>query len=169
MKNIYYYLGLIAFLLLLSSFNLAPLASYLVSFFLIILILNLVLLSLGRAFVFTLVILGLVWLFWRRGAMDRYEFFETQKEEKIKDAVMKKANAEREVGEADTFKDAEEDEENDELPKAGDKYMESAKAQKETFRLIDTIKQLEETLAMLSPTLKEGATIIEKFKKLNLN
>lgn len=167
MKNIYYYLGLIVFLLLLSSFNLAPLASYLISFFLLFLILNLVLLSLGRALVFTLVILGLVWLFWRRGAMDRYEFFETQKEEKIKDAVMKKANAE--IGETDTFKDTEEDEKNDELPKAGDKYMESAKAQKETFRLIDTIKQLEETLAMLSPTLKEGATIIEKFKKLNLN
>lgn len=50
----------------------------------------------------------------------------------------------------------------------GDEYVRAAKAQKETFRLINTIKQLDDTINGLAPTLKEGAKIIEKFKKLNL-
>ena len=47
-------------------------------------------------------------------------------------------------------------------------HMTPSKAQRETFRLINTIKQLDETVKGLAPTLKEGAGIIEKFKKLKL-
>lgn len=56
----------------------------------------------------------------------------------------------------------------DKTPNESNKYMESAKAQRETFRLINTIKQLDDTVKHLAPTLKQGANIIEKFKKLNL-
>lgn len=56
----------------------------------------------------------------------------------------------------------------DNIPTEGNKYIEASKAQRETFRLINTIKQLEETVSGLAPTLKQGADIIEKFKKLNL-
>lgn len=43
-----------------------------------------------------------------------------------------------------------------------------AKAQRETFRLIKTIEQLDDTMKSLAPTLKKGATLIDKFKKLNI-
>lgn len=64
----------------------------------------------------------------------------------------------------DEKKDGKKDENKDE----GDEYVRAARAQKETFRLINTIKQLDDTINGLAPTLKEGAKIIEKFKKLNL-
>lgn len=60
------------------------------------------------------------------------------------------------------------DDDDDKTPNESNKYMESAKAQRETFRLINTIKQLDDTVKNLAPTLKQGANIIEKFKKLNL-
>lgn len=47
-------------------------------------------------------------------------------------------------------------------------FIKSTKAQKETFRLINTIKQLNHTVNNLAPALKQGANIIDKFKKLNL-
>ena len=49
-----------------------------------------------------------------------------------------------------------------------DEYIRSTQAQKETYRLINTIKQLEDTLNGLAPTIKQGAKIIEQFKRLNL-
>jgi len=49
-----------------------------------------------------------------------------------------------------------------------DEYVRSTQAQKETFRLINTIKQLEDTLGGLAPTIKQGAKVIEQFKRLNL-
>ncbi len=62
-----------------------------------------------------------------------------------------------------------EDADKDKTPTITDnKYMESAKAQRETFRLINTIKQLDDTVKNLAPTLQQGANIIAKFKKLNL-
>lgn len=57
---------------------------------------------------------------------------------------------------------------NDDTPSDKNKYMESAKAQRETFRLINTIKQLDDTVKHLAPTLKQGADIIDRFKKLKL-
>ena len=51
------------------------------------------------------------------------------------------------------------------------KYMSKmtpAKAQRETFRLINTMKQLEDTLKGMEPVLKRGANVIDKMKKLNL-
>ena len=51
------------------------------------------------------------------------------------------------------------------------KYMSTmtpVKAQRETFRLINTMKQLEDTLKGMEPVLKRGANVIEKMKALNL-
>ena len=48
-----------------------------------------------------------------------------------------------------------------------DKYTPS-QAQRETFRLIDTVKQLDTTLKDMGPTLSEGKKIINMFQKLNL-
>jgi len=57
----------------------------------------------------------------------------------------------------------------DKTPTTNNDYMvKSAKAQRETHRLIDTIKQLQDTVENLTPALKQGASIIEQFKKLNL-
>jgi len=57
----------------------------------------------------------------------------------------------------------------DKVPTKDNEYMKkSAAAQRETFRLIDTIKQLQDTVENLTPALKQGAGIIEQFKKLNL-
>lgn len=47
-----------------------------------------------------------------------------------------------------------------------DKYITPVKAQRETFRLINTIKQLEETMKSMEPTLKQGANLMEKMKAL---
>jgi hypothetical protein len=44
-----------------------------------------------------------------------------------------------------------------------------ADAQKETYRMIDTVKQLKTTVETLAPTIKEGRKILEAFKKLDLN
>lgn len=44
-----------------------------------------------------------------------------------------------------------------------------ADAQKETYRMIDTVKQLKTTVESLAPTIKEGRKILEAFKKLDLN
>lgn len=49
------------------------------------------------------------------------------------------------------------------------KYMTASDAQKETFRLINTIKQLDDTVKNLTPTLKQGADIIDRFKKLGFH
>ena len=46
--------------------------------------------------------------------------------------------------------------------------MTPAKAQRETFRLIDTMKQLDDTMKSLAPTLKQCQGILERFKKLDL-
>jgi len=62
----------------------------------------------------------------------------------------------------------EESKEDDGIPDENNKYMQSTKAQKETFRLINTIQQLNDAVNQLAPTLQQGAGIIEKFKKLNL-
>ena len=44
----------------------------------------------------------------------------------------------------------------------------AAGAQRETFRLINTVNELDKTLKALSPTLNQGKNIIEMMKKLNL-
>ena len=44
-----------------------------------------------------------------------------------------------------------------------------ADAQKETYRMIDTVKQLKTTFESLAPTIKEGRKILEAFKKLDIN
>ena len=41
-------------------------------------------------------------------------------------------------------------------------------AQKETYRLIDTVKQLKDATESMAPILKEGKGIMEAFKKLNI-
>ena len=41
-------------------------------------------------------------------------------------------------------------------------------AQRESFRLIDTVKELDSTIKSLSPTLTQGKQIIDMMKKLNL-
>jgi hypothetical protein len=44
--------------------------------------------------------------------------------------------------------------------------MTPALAQRETFRLIETVKMLEDTMKDLAPTLKEGHKVMESFKKI---
>ncbi len=44
-----------------------------------------------------------------------------------------------------------------------------AVAQRETYRMIDTVKQLKTTVESLAPTIKEGRKILETFKKLDIN
>ena len=51
---------------------------------------------------------------------------------------------------------------------SGNTYMTSSDAQKETFRLINTVKELDKTLKAISPTLTQGKNIIDMMKKLNL-
>ena len=70
---------------------------------------------------------------------------------------------------------AEEESTGNKVPKKNDpsedNYMTNmtpAKAQRETFRLIDTMKQLDDTMKSLAPTLKQGQGILERFKKLDL-
>ena len=41
-------------------------------------------------------------------------------------------------------------------------------AQKETFKLIDTVKQLNHTIQALGPTLKEGKAILSSFESLKI-
>jgi hypothetical protein len=44
-----------------------------------------------------------------------------------------------------------------------------AEAQRETYRLIDTVKQLELTVKNLTPTLTEGKRVLDAFEKMNLD
>ncbi len=46
--------------------------------------------------------------------------------------------------------------------------MDHATAQKETFRLINSVKLLEKTIQDLSPTLKQGKNIIDALDKMKL-
>jgi hypothetical protein len=43
-----------------------------------------------------------------------------------------------------------------------------AEAQRETFRLIDTVKQLDDTIKALGPTLSQGQKIMNMFDKIKL-
>ena len=43
-----------------------------------------------------------------------------------------------------------------------------AEAQRETYRLIDTVKQLDSTLKALGPTLTQGKEIINMFDKIKM-
>ena len=56
-----------------------------------------------------------------------------------------------------------------ESPYADNKETDSytpAEAQRETFRLINTVKQLKETMDGMMPTMKAGASLIEMYKKM---
>ena len=107
-----------------------------------------------------------------------YENFENDKKEMKVDEIIKELSNISETMKKDDEteekkKEITEDDINildddDKTPTEDNEYMESAKAQRETFRLINTIKQLDDTVKTLAPTLKQGASIIEKFKKLNL-
>jgi hypothetical protein len=44
----------------------------------------------------------------------------------------------------------------------------ASSAQRESFRLINTVKELDSTIKSLSPTLNQGKQIIDMMKKLNL-
>jgi hypothetical protein len=44
-----------------------------------------------------------------------------------------------------------------------------AAAQRETYKLIDAVQQLQEVMTSLSPTLREGKKIIDMFDKMQLN
>ena len=46
--------------------------------------------------------------------------------------------------------------------------MTPAEAQRETFRLIDTVKQLDDTIKALGPTLSQGQKIMNMFDKIKL-
>ena len=50
----------------------------------------------------------------------------------------------------------------------GNDKLGASGAQRETFRLINTVNELDKTLKALSPTLNQGKNIIEMMKKLNL-
>ena len=54
--------------------------------------------------------------------------------------------------------------------KVGDskKIRTPAEAQRETYRLIDTVKQLDSTLKALGPTLTQGKEIINMFDKIKM-
>lgn len=44
-----------------------------------------------------------------------------------------------------------------------------AEAQRETYNLIDTVKQLELTVKNITPTLTEGKRVLEAFEKMDLD
>jgi hypothetical protein len=44
-----------------------------------------------------------------------------------------------------------------------------SEAQKRTFGLIDSIKQLEDTVKQLTPTLVEGKRVLDAFEKLDIH
>lgn len=48
------------------------------------------------------------------------------------------------------------------------KNLSPAEAQRETFHLIDTVKQLDETIKALGPTLTQGKQIMNMFDKIKL-
>lgn len=48
------------------------------------------------------------------------------------------------------------------------KNLTPAEAQRETFRLIDTVKQLDDTIKALGPTLTQGKQIMNMFDKIKL-
>jgi len=48
------------------------------------------------------------------------------------------------------------------------KNLSPAEAQRETFRLIDTVKQLDDTIKALGPTLSQGKQIMNMFDKIKL-
>lgn len=189
--NLLYYLVIIIILIILSTI----LNNYYINLFIYLIILtfifNLFAKNLATSFLIALfIVLFLTY------ANQTFEPFETSdnkdtgddKSKKLLDDIKKLAKISDttsddtefdNIGEKDQFEEDEEnDEKNDEKngekkeKKKGegedDEYTKATKAQKETFRLINTIKQLDDTINGLAPTLKEGAKIIEKFKKLNL-
>ena len=48
-------------------------------------------------------------------------------------------------------------------------FSELAKAQQETFTMIDSVKQLQDVMKSLTPTLREGKKVIEMMQQLNLH
>jgi molecular chaperone DnaK (HSP70) len=51
---------------------------------------------------------------------------------------------------------------------AENKNPTASEAQRETFRLIDTVKQLDDTIKSLGPTLTQGKEIMNMFDKIKL-
>tara|TARA_B110000971_G_C20005450_1_gene498906 strand:- start:1399 stop:1845 length:447 start_codon:yes stop_codon:yes gene_type:complete len=66
------------------------------------------------------------------------------------------------------LEDEKEDEKGLKSTSDGNAKLGASGAQRETFRLINTVNELDKTLKALSPTLNQGKNIIEMMKKLNL-
>lgn len=142
------------------------------SYLLLVIIIYLVKKNIYQSLFYSLIILIILNFF----IDERYEYFDTTKLDD-KSVNIPDDNADEKTDEKidddderDDFDEKDLDMFTDNVPKGKtkDKYTNMAKAQRETFHLINTIKQLDDTVKNLAPTLKQGADIIEKFKKLGL-
>jgi len=59
------------------------------------------------------------------------------------------------------------DDETEEKPKDGKKKS-PIQAQKETFQLVNALKELNRSIEQMEPTLKEGAKVLKMMEKFNL-
>ncbi len=177
-----YSIAFAIFLVFLSSFDHSFNIKVLISFFLMSIIVYWLTNDIYKSVILSFII---TFIYYTTNN-NSYENFENQ-DLKVDDIVKELTNISETI-KKDDEKDDEKDEKNDEnlsknditeddlelfddddkTPTENNQYIESAKAQRETHRLINTIKQLQDTVEHLAPTLKQGATIIDKFKKLNL-
>lgn len=73
-----------------------------------------------------------------------------------------------EIGNMLKFSASDKDSEKNGKLNSDKKNLSPAEAQRETFRLIDTVKQLDDTIKALGPTLSQGKQIMNMFDKIKL-
>ena len=93
----------------------------------------------------------------------RIEGFEEENEENTEENL--KDFEEADVADSEPLND--ESDEVDEKPKKGEKKT-PIQAQKETFQLVNALKELNRSIEQMEPTLKEGAKVLKMMEKFNL-
>ena len=73
-----------------------------------------------------------------------------------------------EIGNMLKFSASDKDSEKNGKLNSDKKNLSPAEAQRETFRLIATVKQLDDTIKALGPTLSQGKQIMNMFDKIEL-
>ncbi len=73
-----------------------------------------------------------------------------------------------EIGNMLKFSASDKDSEKSSKLNTNKKKFTPAEAQRETFRLIDTVKQLDDTIKSLGPTLSQGKEIMNMFDKIKI-
>lgn len=167
-------------IVLLFEVKLHVILKYLFTFLLIFIISNMLSKNMSFSLILSSVILVILFLMDNnnKNTFENIENFENDKQriagEKGLDKILEKLDngiklEEEDITEHNNIKNESFDDKKDNLDTKGNiEDYTPQQAQHETFKLIDTVKQLKHTIEALAPTLREGKQILSSFEALKI-